>query len=126
MTSISPQENLQGIEDTPNPFHYPEYPHHGYYGSHAHHAQQNSPYFPAIYQSHYHHYHHAHHEALGAGVGVPTGGVGTLVPAGEYSPSSEASANEYFYGNSAGIPGGFQPNSTSPSSSFAFESSEPR
>ncbi len=103
--------------------HFYDYNH--YYHA-SHHGQQNSPYFPAIYQSHYHHYHHAHHEALGAGVGVPPGGVGTLVPAGEYSPSSEASASEYFYGNSAGIPGGFQPNSTSPSSSFAFESSEPR
>ena len=117
MTSISPQENLQGIEDTPNPFHYPEYPHHGYYGSHAHHAQQNSPYFPAsaaaaaaMYQPHFHHYHHPHHP------------VEAVAPS-DYSPGSEASNNEYFYvgGNSGGSQSYQQPGS-----SFHFDSSDSR
>ena len=116
--SISPQENLQGIEDTPNPFHYPEYPHHGYYPHHAHHAQQNSPYFPAsaaaaaaMYQPHFHHYHHHHVEAV-----APS----------DYSPGSEAS-NEYFYAGNANA-GGSQsyPQNNVAGSSFHFDSSDSR
>ena len=80
-------------------------PHHGYYPHHHHQlVPQNSPYFPAVsaaaavsamyHQPNYHH-HYPHNE---------------VVAPGDYSPGSDASNNDYFYGNSV--------NTSSNSSSF--------